>query len=83
MSFSSSEVFTNNNGLYNDVIVKNFDVELDSVKDFACTATVTYNGEVRATFTVRASQVGSLSMACFMARLQAIQYIEEQGGTYP
>jgi hypothetical protein len=80
MSFTSNESVTSQTSINEDLSVENFDFKLDYIKDIACTATVTYNGEVRETFTFFASQSGGLANACTRARTAALMYILSQGG---
>lgn len=47
-------------------------------QSYSCTATVTYNGQVRRTFTVPATSQANLAYACQLARALAEEYIQSQ-----
>lgn len=53
------------------------------LKQLVCTATVTYNGEVQATFSVPIVDPSFTAMACQLAGALACAYIQEHGGTCP
>jgi hypothetical protein len=87
MSFAESEKSTLGSDVLEETNCALFDVESNfsdvDIYELYCTATVTYNGEVKKRFTYKASTSGGLANACRLAQRDADNYIAQQNTIDP
>ncbi|WP_157207080.1 hypothetical protein [Mariniflexile maritimum] len=75
ISFATNGVDYSNTNFY---LYENNDYGVSAVAMYSCTATVTYNGVYRTSFTYYSATYSGLAIACALARGDADAYIKSQ-----